>query len=72
MARSLKKTIVVTGGSKGIGFGLCREFLKLGCNVSFCSRKEADIAVCSFSFSTIPQGEDRDPLSPSLMIPFPI
>jgi NAD(P)-dependent dehydrogenase (short-subunit alcohol dehydrogenase family) len=43
MTRELKKTVVITGGSRGIGFGLCREFLKAGLNVSFCSRKAEDV-----------------------------
>ncbi len=30
---SMKKTIVITGSTRGIGFGLAREFLKLGHNV---------------------------------------
>ena len=32
------KTILITAGSKGIGFALAREFALNGANVSICSR----------------------------------
>jgi len=35
--------VVITGGSKGIGLGMAREFLKRGHSVSICSRGQADI-----------------------------
>lgn len=31
--------VVVTGSSRGIGFGLAREFLRRGCAVAVCSRR---------------------------------
>lgn len=36
------KSIVVTGSTRGIGFGLAREFLKKGCAVTISGRKQAD------------------------------
>ncbi len=35
--------VVITGGSKGIGRGMAREFLKRGHNVTICSRGQKDI-----------------------------
>jgi len=32
------KTIAITGGTRGIGFGLAKEFAALGCRVSLCGR----------------------------------
>ncbi len=40
----MSKTVVVTGGTRGIGEGLVREFVKLGCNTVYCGRSEAAIA----------------------------
>ena len=37
------KTIAITGSTRGIGLGLAREFLKLGCNVIVCGRGEAGV-----------------------------
>ena len=34
-----KKTALVTGGSKGIGFGVAKTLLKMGYNVGITSRK---------------------------------
>ena len=36
------KTIVITGSTKGIGYGLAEEFLRLGCQVVVSGRKQAD------------------------------
>jgi NAD(P)-dependent dehydrogenase (short-subunit alcohol dehydrogenase family) len=38
-----EKTIVVTGGSRGLGRGLCEAFLDRGCNVVFCGRNVAQV-----------------------------
>ena len=37
------KSVVVTGGSKGIGFAVCREFLKEGAIVTFNARKKDEV-----------------------------
>ena len=31
--------VVITGGTRGIGFGLARSFLQLGCRVTICGRR---------------------------------
>jgi len=35
--------VVITGGSKGIGLGMAREFLKRGHSVAICSRGQGDV-----------------------------
>ena len=35
------KHIVITGGSRGIGYALARRFLELGCLVTIAGRSEA-------------------------------
>lgn len=40
--RYVGKTVVVTGGSKGIGEGCTRVFFEAGANVVLCSRGQAD------------------------------
>jgi NAD(P)-dependent dehydrogenase (short-subunit alcohol dehydrogenase family) len=42
------KTIVVTGSTKGIGYGLVEEFLKLGCQVLVSGRKQEDADRAAF------------------------
>jgi len=37
----MSKVVVITGGTRGIGFGLVREFLKRDCKVVFCGRSQA-------------------------------
>jgi short-subunit dehydrogenase len=37
------KSIVITGSTRGIGFGLAREFLKRDCSVTISGRKQADV-----------------------------
>jgi NAD(P)-dependent dehydrogenase (short-subunit alcohol dehydrogenase family) len=51
------KTIVITGSTRGIGFGLADAFLKLGCSVAICGRTKqtVDAAVATLSRSHRPQ-----------------
>ena len=37
------KSVVITGSTRGIGYGLAREFLKKGCSVTISGRKQADV-----------------------------
>lgn len=37
------KNVVITGSTRGIGFGLAREFLKQGCRVVICGRNQNDV-----------------------------
>ena len=39
----MKKLIVITGTSRGIGKGLCEHYLKKGCRVVGCSRGKASV-----------------------------
>jgi NADP-dependent 3-hydroxy acid dehydrogenase YdfG len=39
----LTKTVVITGGTRGIGLGLAREFLKRGCAVALCGRDSIQV-----------------------------
>lgn len=40
----MSKTVVITGGTKGIGLGLVHEFVRLGGNVVYCGRSKVDVA----------------------------
>ena len=37
------RVVVVTGGTRGIGFGLARELLARGCRVVVCGRSDASV-----------------------------
>ena len=45
------KSVVITGSSKGIGLGMCLEFLKRDCAVLVSSRKKADVDTAVENFS---------------------
>src|SRR5262245_34841342 len=35
---------LITGGSRGLGFVLAREFARQGCRIAICARDEAELA----------------------------
>ncbi len=37
------KTVIITGSTKGIGYGLAKEFLNQGCQVTICGRNETTL-----------------------------
>lgn len=37
------KNVVITGSSRGIGFQMAKEFLKIGCNVTLSGRREMEV-----------------------------
>ena len=37
------KTVVITGSTRGIGYGLAKEFLAQGCQVTICGRNETNL-----------------------------
>ena len=41
------KVAIITGGSKGIGFGIAERFTKEGATVIICSRTESDLLEAS-------------------------
>jgi short-subunit dehydrogenase len=64
------KNIVITGSTRGIGFGLAREFLKQGCSVTISGRKQADVdaavkKLSGFTSSPLIQGITCDVSSPA-------
>ena len=36
------KVAIITGGSKGIGYGIAEEYLKEGAKITICSRNEEE------------------------------
>jgi peroxisomal 2,4-dienoyl-CoA reductase len=34
------RVLVISGGGTGIGFGICEQFGKLGCNIAMCGRRQ--------------------------------
>jgi NAD(P)-dependent dehydrogenase (short-subunit alcohol dehydrogenase family) len=37
------QVVLITGGSRGLGFALAREFVRQGCRVAICARKEDEL-----------------------------
>jgi short-subunit dehydrogenase len=37
------KTVLITGGSRGLGLALAEEFARQGCNIALCARDEAEM-----------------------------
>ncbi|TFH08139.1 MAG: SDR family oxidoreductase [Candidatus Atribacteria bacterium] len=52
------KTIVITGSTRGIGLGLAREFLELGCRVVVSGRIEESVTTVRDTLAQV-YGEDR-------------
>lgn len=48
----MAQVVIVTGGTRGIGFGLVREFLKKGCSVAFCGRSASSVEKAMAQFTT--------------------
>ena len=46
------KTVLITGGSRGLGLALAREFGRLGCRVAICARDEQELEEASRSIAT--------------------
>ncbi len=47
------KTVIITGGTRGIGAGLVKDFLKLGWNVSYSGRSDSSVKKSLSSLSAI-------------------
>lgn len=54
----MSKVVVITGSTKGIGYGLAQEFLKRGCRVVINSRKQADVQKAEAEFASLYQKEN--------------
>lgn len=52
------KTIVITGSTKGIGYGLAGEFLNLGCQVVVSGRRQADAEAAAERLAGTGKGEN--------------
>jgi 3-oxoacyl-[acyl-carrier protein] reductase len=48
------RSVIVTGGSKGIGFGIARVFVKAGANVLICGRDEGSLRRASDALAEQP------------------
>jgi NAD(P)-dependent dehydrogenase (short-subunit alcohol dehydrogenase family) len=46
------KTVLITGGSRGLGFALAQEFGRLGCNIAICARDARELEPARLSLAT--------------------
>jgi len=52
------KAVVITGGTRGLGFGLAQSFLQLGCAVAVCGRTAQQVQLSAESLARL-YGRDR-------------
>src|SRR5829696_6830764 len=53
------KIAIVTGSTKGLGFGIARALVEEGCRVTICARGEAGLVDATASLRTIPGATER-------------
>ena len=53
------KIAIVTGSTKGLGFGIARALVEEGCRVTICARGEEGLAEAVGTLRTIPGGTER-------------
>jgi 3-oxoacyl-[acyl-carrier protein] reductase len=53
------KIAIVTGSTKGLGFGIAQALVQEGCRVTICARGEAGLADAVENLRTVPGGAER-------------
>jgi 3-oxoacyl-[acyl-carrier protein] reductase len=53
------KVAIVTGSTKGLGFGIAQALIEEGCRVTICARGEAGLADAVEKLRTLPGGAER-------------